>query len=176
MQIERSRMSNPDQNNIRNDSINEPSAALRDLDIAQRRFNRVINRLNGIERDRIERLHSLERHQGNPQEIRNQERERQNIPEVLDNPPLLAYSNIQLGDRVRILNPNPGQLSEGIVRGRNRNGGFIVVDTANGQVRRIPRNLRIIRDHEANVNNSNRRVNNNNRTRSNSSRSNSRPQ
>ena len=60
-------MSNPDQNNIRNDSIGELSAALRDLDITQRRVNKVINGLNGIERDRIERLHSLERHQGNPQ-------------------------------------------------------------------------------------------------------------
>ena len=105
MQITGTRMSNTDQNNIRNDSINELSAALRALDIAQRRVNRVINRLNGIERDRIERLERLVR-QEKPQEIANPRR--RIIPEDIDNPPLLPYSNIRLGDRVRILNSNPG--------------------------------------------------------------------
>ena len=155
-------MSNPNQNNIRNDSINELSAALRDLDIAQRRVNRVINRLNGIERDRIERLHSLVR-QENPQETANPAG--RTIPDHFDNPPLLPYSNIRLGDRVRILNPNQGQSSEGVVQGRSRNGGFIVVATTNGIIRRIPRNLRLINNQDQN--NNSRRVRNN-RPRSNS--------
>ena len=84
MQITETRMSNSDQNNIRNDSINELSAALRDLDIVQRRVNRVINRLNGIERDRIERLERLVR-QENLQETANPRR--RIIPEDIDNHP-----------------------------------------------------------------------------------------
>ena len=65
------------------------------------------------------------------------------FPELEENVPLLPKSTIRLGNRVKIMNPTSGQLSEGIVTHKTKH--FLWVETGEGPpIRRKPKNLEII--------------------------------
>ena len=118
----------------------------RNLDIVQRKVNRVLERLQHQYQGRRHPSHpNKEARANNP--VINVFRE----PE--ENAPLLPNSRIRLGDRVRIMNPSRRQFSEGIVISTTESGGFILVKTRHVKpVRRRPKKLQFISSHHNNDN------------------------
>ena len=54
---------------------------------------------------------------------------------------LVEFTNIRIGDRVRIKNPKPGQQNKGTEQGLTATG-FVKILTTNGNIiRRVPNNI-----------------------------------
>ena len=108
----------------------------KNLDTAQRRVNGVLERKKQPQQRRYPAGQNKGARTNNPVQITFHQPE--------ENAPLLHNSKIQLGDRVRIMNPSRGQQSKGIVISTTESGGLILVKTRNVKpVRRNPKNCKL---------------------------------